>query len=390
MRILGKVFSFAFLIIILSFLFSKSILAKTETQKAPQTTTRIEAVVTKVNTDTTIIEENGDKHPYQKLTLLGTSGDYKGKTINVENGKIDQDGIVRYKVGDKVVLSQTLDFQGKPFFTITDYVRRTPLYFLIAIFVGLTIIIGRLRGFTSLIGMAISFGIIFLFILPQISKSYDPVTVTIIASLFIIPITFYLSHGVNKKTTMAVIGTLISLIITGILANIFVDATHLTGFASEEAGFLDAMKNGAINMHALLLAGIIIGLLGVLDDITISQSAVVFQLKDASPKISFKEMYSRAMDVGRDHIASMANTLVLVYAGAALPLLLLFVNNPAPFSEVINYEIIAEEIVRTMTASIGLIIAVPITTFLTSAYLALNNPKEKEQNLTKEKSNPKP
>jgi uncharacterized membrane protein len=379
MRILAKVLSSVFFIILLSFIFSKSTLAKTETQKAPQTTTRVEAVVTKINTDTTIIEENGDKHPYQKLTLLGTSGIYKGKTISVENGKVDQDGIVRYKVGDKVVLSQTLDFQGKPFFTITDYVRREPLYILIAIFIILTIIIGRLRGFTSLIGMGISFGIIFLFILPQISKSYDPVTVTIIASLFIIPITFYLSHGVNQKTTLAVVGTLISLVITGVLANVFVNATHLTGFASEEAGFLDAMKNGAIDMHALLLAGIIIGLLGILDDITISQSAVVFQLKDASPKISFKELYNRAMDVGRDHIASMANTLVLVYAGAALPLLLLFVNNPAPFSEVINYEIIAEEIVRTMVASIGLIIAVPITTFLTSIYLELSLQKEKNK-----------
>jgi uncharacterized membrane protein len=379
MRILEKLLSFLFFTILISIFFSKAIFASSAPQKAPQTITRIEAVVTKINTDTTIIEENGDRHPYQVLQLLETSGKDKGKTISVENGKVDQDGIVRYKLGDKVVLSKTLDYNGKPFFTITDYVRREPLYILIAIFIGLTLIIGRLRGFTSLIGMGISFGIIFFFILPQISKSYDPVTVTIIASLFIIPITFYLSHGVNKKTTMAVVGTLISLVITGILANVFVNATHLTGFASEEAGFLSTMKNGTIDMHALLLAGIIIGLLGILDDITISQSAVVFQLKSASPKISFKEMYSRAMDVGRDHIASMANTLILVYAGAALPLLLLFINNPAPFSEVINYEIIAEEIVRTMVASIGLIMAVPITTFLTSMYLEFSTQMEKSK-----------
>ena len=158
-------------------------------------------------------------------------------------------------------------------------------------------------------------------------------------------------------------GTLIALIITGILSSVFVEAARLTGFASEEAGFLRVARQ-MINIKGLLLAGIIIGVLGILDDITISQSAIVFQLKEANKKLKFNELYKRAMNVGQDHISSMVNTLVLVYAGASLPLLLLFIDNPQPFFEVINYEIIADEIVRTLVGSIGLILAVPITTLI--------------------------
>lgn len=159
---------------------------------------------------------------------------------------------------------------------------------------------------------------------------------------------------------------MISLIITGILAAVFIEAAKLTGFASEEAGFLQVVGEGTINIKGLLLAGIIIGVLGVLDDITISQSAIVFQLKEANRNFNSKDLYKRAMNIGKDHISSMVNTLVLVYTGASLPLLLLFVNNPYPFSQVINYEIIADEIVRTLVGSIGLVLAVPITTLIAS------------------------
>jgi uncharacterized membrane protein len=216
----------------------------------------------------------------------------------------------------------------------------------------------------SLLGMALSFFIIFFYILPQISSGANPVEIAILGSLVIIPVSFFLSHGINKKTFVAIGGTLIALVITGILANIFVDSAHLTGFASEEAGFLQVAKQGVINMRGLLLAGIIIGVLGVLDDITISQSSIVFQLKEANNKLDANELYTRAMKVGQDHISSMVNTLILVYTGAALPLLLLFINNPHPFSEIIIYEIIADEIVRTFVGSIGLVLSVPITTFI--------------------------
>jgi uncharacterized membrane protein len=228
----------------------------------------------------------------------------------------------------------------------------------------MAVFIGKWQGATSLVGMGLSFLVIFKFILPKISAGSDPVQIAILGSLVIIPATFILSHGLNKKTGIAIAGTLIALIITGVLAKAFVEAAKLTGFASEEAGFLQAYKPDLINIKGLLLAGIIIGVLGVLDDITVSQSAIVEQLKEANPRLKAGELYKKAMTVGKDHIASMVNTLVLVYTGAALPLLLLFVDNPHPFSEIVNYEIIADEVVRTLVGSIGLMLAVPITTFI--------------------------
>jgi len=301
-----------------------------------------------------ILEE--DEH-YQKLEILVTNGSQKDQKMTVEvGGEFQRVGEPKYKVGDEVVVSS--------FGYITDFVRRRPLIFLFALFALLTLLIGKLWGATSLLGMGFSFLIIFKLILPQILSGKDPILVTIFGSLLIIPATFYLSHGFNKKATIAVGGTLISLVVAGILSKIFVELTHLTGYASEEAGFLQLMKGETVNIRGLLLAGIIIGVLGVLDDITIAQAAVVEQLRYANPNLKPQELFKRAMKIGQDHIASMVNTLILVYTGASLPLLLLFVNNPHPLTEIVNYEIIAEEIVRTLVGSIALILAVPITTFL--------------------------
>ena len=261
--------------------------------------------------------------------------------------------IQKYKLGDEVVISYSKDFEGKDLFFITDYIRRNALLWLFLLFVVVAVGIGRWQGATSLLGMGISFFVIFKFILPQISAGNDSVQIAIFGSLLIIPATFLMSHGINRKTLIAIAGTLIALVITGILASTFVEATKLTGFASEEAGFLQAFRSGEINIKGLLLAGIIIGVLGVLDDITISQSAIVEQLRLANPKLKQGELYKKAMSVGKDHIASMVNTLILVYTGAALPLLLIFIDNPHPFSEIINYEIIADEVVRTLVGSIA-------------------------------------
>lgn len=313
-----------------------------------------------------LAEEEREDQLYQRLEVLVTKGSLKDKTVIVEVGILPMVNQPRYQEGNEIILSYGQDFEGNDVFFITDFIRRKPLFWLFLIFALLAVAIGKWRGLSSLLGMGLSFLIIFKFILPSISAGNDPIFIAIIGSLFIIPITFYLSHGFNKKTTVAVIATFISLVITGILAQTFVEAAKLTGYASEEAGFLQVAKEGTMNIRGLLLAGIIIGVLGVLDDITVAQAAVVQQLQKVNPRISSGKLFIQAMSVGQDHIASMVNTLVLVYAGAALPLLLLFIDNPHPFSEVINYEIVAGEIVRTLVGSIGLILAVPITTFLAS------------------------
>lgn len=311
------------------------------------------------------VGEGDEERLYQKLEILVTRGSLGGEKITVEVGSdVSRVGEAEYQRGDEVVISRTKDFEGNDIFYITDFVRRKPLLWLFLMFVVLAAVVGRWRGVNSILGMGISFLLIFRFILPQILAGRDPVLISIFGSLLIIPVTFYLSHGLNKKTTVAIFGTLISLIITGLLAKTFVEAAKLTGYASEEAAFLQVTRPGMINIKGLLLAGIIIGVLGVLDDITVAQAAVVEQLRNASPNLKPEELFRRAMEVGQDHISSMVNTLILVYAGAALPLLLLFVDNPLPFSQVVNNEVIAEEIIRTLVGSIGLIAAVPITTFL--------------------------
>lgn len=315
------------------------------------------------------IEAMGKNQIYQKLKLIVIKGSLKDQEIIVESGDLPLIGVKHFQVGDEVIVNYSKDLENNQFFYITDYLRRSSLFILFLIFIFSVLLIGRVRGVNSLLAMAVSFFIIFSFILPNILLGKDPIQIAVIGSLFIIPITFYLSHGFNKKTTVAITGTIIALIITAILAGIFVESARLTGFAAEEAAFLQNIKQGTINIKGLLLAGIIIGVLGVLDDITISQSAIIFQLKKANKNLTLKKLYQRAMDVGQDHISSMVNTLVLVYTGASLPLLLLFINNPHPVSEIINYEIIADEVIRTLVGSIGLVLAVPITTLI-AAYLA--------------------
>ncbi|HUV42676.1 MAG TPA: YibE/F family protein [Patescibacteria group bacterium] len=309
---------------------------------------------------------DGEKLLYQELEVRISKGSLAGEKIKIEVGDIPIVGQPKYQVGDEVMISYSKDFEGKNIFIITDFIRRKPLVWLFLIFVVLALIVGQWRGGMSLLGLVISFAVIFLFILPQIYKGEDPIIIAIVGSLIIIPATFLLSHGLNRKTLVAMAGTLIALLIVGLLSKFFIELTKLTGYASEEAAFLHLARRGQINIKGILLAGIIIGTLGILDDITISQAAIIQQLKKANPKMKTKELFLRAMDVGQDHIASMINTLVLVYTGAALPLMLLFIDNPRPFSEIINYQMIAEEIVRTLVGSVGLILAVPITTILAS------------------------
>jgi len=358
---------FLILVLILPFFLSGSVFAQSEnsTEVESYQEESLEGSIISILEEKEI-EVMGKKQLYQKLRLLVTKGSLKGKEIIVDNGDQPLVNLQRYKVGNKVIISYSHDPDGNNVFYILDYIRRNSLLWLFSIFVVLTIVVAKWRGLGSLLGMAVSFLIIFVFILPKISAGNDPIQIAIIGSWLIIPATFYLSHGLNKKTTVAVGGTMIALMITGVLSGIFVETTKLTGLASEEAGFLQTAGQGAVNIKGLLLAGIIIGVLGILDDVTISQSAIVFQLKQANNKMKLAELYKGAMNVGRDHIASMVNTLVLVYTGVALPLLLIFIDNPHPFSEIINYEIIANEVVRVLVGSIGLILAVPITTFIAS------------------------
>jgi uncharacterized membrane protein len=314
------------------------------------------------------IDVFGTSQIYQKIELSITSSDKKGQVITIENGDQPLANIITYKVGDRVYLSETSTSEGTKEFQITDFVRQDALFLLFIIFTVLTIVVARFKGFSSMISMVLTFVILFAFVLPQISHGKNPVFIAIISSILIIPISFYMSHGVNRKTSAAILGSIISLSITSLLAYIFIRLTHLTGFSTEEAGMLSIDRRGLLDMKGLLLSGIVVGTLGVLDDITVSQAAIADELSKVGQFKKVSELYSRTMVIGTDHITSMVNTLVLAYAGASLPLLLMFVDNPQPIMSILNNEMIAEEIVRTLIGSIGLIVAVPITTYIAAKW----------------------
>lgn len=316
--------------------------------------------------ETKTLDFDGEKQLYQELKIKLANG----SEVVVENGQIPVANPIVYKTNDRLMLRQ--DANG---WVIIDSIRTDGLLMLAVIFMLAVGLITGKKGLGALLSVGISFGIIFVWLLPGLLKGYDPILMTISTSIAMIPITFFLSHGFNKKTWIAIGSTMIALLVTSGLAALFIELVKLNGYSSEESGFLNTMISTDINMKGLLLSAIIIGMLGVLDDITVAQAGIVEQLKKANPKMKLVELYKRAMSVGQDHIASMVNTLFLVYAGASLPLLMIFMNNPHPFVEIINYEFMSEEVVRTLVGSIGLILAVPITTIL--AAVAFENEKNK-------------
>jgi uncharacterized membrane protein len=309
---------------------------------------------------------------YQKLSIKIISGQFVNDEVVIENGSFPVAQVTRYEKGDSVIIAYKVGIDGKDVFSISDFARTQGLLLLFGIFIIFAVIIGAKKGFYSLFAMVISFAVLFMFLLPQIQLGRDPVLVSILSSLIIAPITFYLSHGFSFKTTVAIVGTFVSLIITGLLAILFTNMVHLNGTATEEAMFLQTTGDFIFNLKGLLLAGIIVGTLGVLDDITISQTAIVYQIYDIKKDISFNELFKRSIGIGKDHIASVINTLVLVYTGASLPLLILFTNSSQSFETILNTETVATEIVRTLVGSIGLIIAVPITTYIACIFARKN------------------
>lgn len=267
--------------------------------------------------------------------------------------------------GDNVMVSYSRDVHGKETSYIADYYRNDALILLSVLFVLVVAWIGRARGILAIVGMVISFLILSKGLLPSILQGNDPVLVMLLGSLLIIPITFYISHGITKKTTIAVVSTFITLLITGLLSYVFVNLTKLTGFSAEESVYLQA-QGLTVSMRSILLAGIILGAMGVLDDITISQVSIVETLHKSNKSLGKWQLYKHAMNVGRDHISSLVNTLFLVYAGASLPLFLLFYKNSLRTELIVNQEVVATEIVRTLVSSIGIILAVPLATYIAS------------------------
>lgn len=288
-----------------------------------------------------------------------------GKSVIIETGAAHSTRRQTYKTGDKLLVG-VVEQQGQQMYYVKDFIRTDALLSLLFVFIVSVVLVAKKKGLFSLLGMGLSFAILFLYTLPTIVLGADPVSVSLVTASMLVPLTFYVSHGFSKKTHIAVVSSLLSLIVVVVLSIIWIEWAKLTGYSTEEATFLDVIGQGKFDIRGILLAGIIIGSIGILDDVTVSQIAIVEQLREVGKIKSSGELFARAMKIGGDHISSMVNTLILVYTGAALPLLLLFVTNPQPAVQVVQYEMIAEEIIRSLIGSIGLIVSVPLSTYIAS------------------------
>lgn len=338
-----------------------------------------QATVTQVvQVDCKAVNASGDTPTGDTSTAEGSSaqrqatGECKKATIRVDTGKdkgrtfteiVQPDQSRQLHQGEKVVVAYEPSAPKDLQYSVTDVNRKFPMALLAGIFALAVVVVGRMRGLMALIALAVSFLILTFFILPAILEGANPLVVAVVGASAIMLIALYMCHGLSARTSVAVLGTLLSLILIGVLGSVFIGWAALTGNTDDNTGLIHGLYP-SIDMSGLLLAGVIIGSLGVLDDVTVTQTSAVWELHEANPTMGRRGLYRAGIRIGRDHIASVVNTLVLAYAGAALPLLLLFSIAQSSVGAVANSELVAEEIVRTLVGSIGLVASVPVTTAL--------------------------
>jgi uncharacterized membrane protein len=276
-------------------------------------------------------------------------------------------GTPRFATGDQVVVQWSgADPADSGSYRVADFQRDYPLLWLAVLFAGAVLLLGRWRGLAALGALALSFAVLLVFVLPAILSGHDPLAVAVVGSSLIMFAVLYLTHGLSARTSTAVLGTLLSLALIGVLGAAFSAAARLTGLDDQTTDLIAALGTG-IDARGLLLAGVVIGALGVLDDVTVTQTSAVWELRRANPDLGARELFGSAMRIGRDHVASAVNTLVLAYAGAALPLMLLFSLAGPGLGAVVTSQEVATEVVRTLVGSIGLVASVPITTAIAAA-----------------------
>lgn len=332
-----------------------------------------EAKVTKILDERQIDRGDGTLKTQQNLLLIGKEGQWKDKEINYEGiSDLDIAGSNVYEVGDRVLVQKIVDSDNGERFFIMDYVRSGKLALLAFLFALVIFLIGGKKGGRALFGLILSFFIILEFIIPRIIAGNNPLVISLLGSFMILIAIIYLSEGINKKSNLGLLSVLLSLSATLFLSWLFVHLTRLTGLSSEDAVFLIGMGDNAIDFRGLLLAGMLVGAVGVLDDVVIGQMEAIKQIKEANPELNVWQVFKMGYKVGNTHLGAIVNTLFLTYAGASLPLLLLFTfgqSEGLTFIQAINNEMVATEIVRTLSGSIGIALSMPIATYLGAKYL---------------------
>jgi uncharacterized membrane protein len=299
-----------------------------------------------------------------RVTATITSGPNQGDVASLATSADFDSPVAQLEPGDEILLSDGgMELPDEMRYAFADMQRALPLVVLVALFALVVVALGRLRGLLALAGIVLSLGVLLVFIFPALLDGGSPLGVALTGATLIAFGTLYLAHGFNDRTTVALLGTMGSLGLTAALAVGFGKAAELSGLASEESLTLLSFAPD-LDFRGLLLAAVVIGTLGVLDDVTVTQVAAVWELHRSNPSMGPRDLYGAGIRIGRDHIASTVNTLVLAYAAAALPLLLIYTQSGLAFGEVLTTETVAVEIVQTLVGSIGLVASVPLTTGL--------------------------
>lgn len=285
-------------------------------------------------------------------------GKEKGKLVEFENDWM------KLGVGDSIYLTHVRDLSGVDIYLLKDVNRERGLAALVVLFVAVLVAFGGRQGTRALLSLLISIGAIVFLLIPALLSGYDPALASLLIASLILAVVLFGTHGLHALSTIAFSGTILAVLATSAVAFVFVNGLRLSGYGSDASVYLNFATEGSLDLAGLLLGSIIIGVLGILDDVSITQASVVAELKSTNSRLTAYELYQHAIKVGRDHVGSLVNTLALAYVGAALPLILLFSTSNAPISFTLNQEVIAAELARIIIGSIGLILAVPLTTLI--------------------------
>jgi len=313
-----------------------------------------------------IPKQEFEAYQRQKLSV-SIHEDGKRREVPVEYN-IDDFSQTPMKKGDQILLTKTVISEGNTLYAVTDRFRINRLLLIIAGFLLFVFFAAGRKGIGSIFGLFVSVAVIMFYIIPSIVRGHEPLMTCVIGAVVIMLVSIYPAHGISRQTTVAIIAAVFSLIITVVLAKLLFTFMLLTGFGAEEAFAVKELGSNITNIKGLLIGGILIATLGALDDVTTAQSAAVFELGEANRNYSFNELINKAYRIGREHVVSLINTLVIVYVGSSLAVFLyyhlLFAQNPQPLLLILNKEFAVEEIVKTIAISTGLILSVPVVTVL--------------------------
>jgi uncharacterized membrane protein len=298
----------------------------------------------------------------QSLRVQLLSGEKAGEVVRFDND------LIPVAEGESVFIDRLVSIDGSEYYQLKDIERRPALLMLTAVFILLVLLFAGWRGGRALLSLVLSVVVIVGVLAPALLAGYSPALTSLALATVILAGTLFITHGVHVRSVIAFAGTTLAVAVTCLVASWSVAVMRFTGFAADSAVFLNFSTGGTLDFPGLLLGSIIIGLLGVLDDVSITQAAVVAELKAANPTFGLRDLYVRALRVGQAHVGSLVNTLALAYVGTALPLLLLFTRANSDWGLTLNQEVVAVELVRIMVGSIGLILAVPFTTLLSAWY----------------------